>query len=232
MFKTTICFLDNSVKRILTDSKKLARILQCRHPPIEADKLKETQQNVIDRVKSQIKEEPQTETEEQKYKQKLQNKVNNILLKTIYNWKPIKYDTHNSLVYLFARFAAEYSVLTKIFSEIASRDPQFQPRSLFDFGSGVGSVSWASKNYWTNIFEYFNVDSSRDMNDLAEVLLKGGKNNSEPLKGVFYRQFLPASNVVVVKFPFSPSKMIVFRLITTWLWLHIQCSNYHLYRLD
>lgn len=34
------------------------------------------------------------------------------------------------------------------------------------------------------------------MNDLAEILLKGGKGNANAtIKGTFYRQFLPASHV-------------------------------------
>lgn len=55
----------------------------------------------------------------------------------------------------------------------------------------------AATQFWKkDIFEYFNVDISRDMNDLAEVLLKGGTGiGNMSLKGVFYRQFLPASNV-------------------------------------
>lgn len=37
------------------------------------------------------------------------------------------------------------------------------------------------------------------MNDLAEVLLKGGFGTGKmSLKGVFYRQFLPASNVLKI----------------------------------
>lgn len=56
----------------------------------------------------------------------------------------------------------------------------------------------ASSAIWGNsILEYFNVDSSSEMNDLSQILLQDGKGNKEPhLKGVFYRQFLPASNVI------------------------------------
>lgn len=51
--------------------------------------------------------------------------------------------------------------------------------------------------YWkSHIFEYFNVDSSRDMNDLALILLQGGKGTGKLPKGTFYRQFLPASKIM------------------------------------
>ncbi|CAH1985197.1 unnamed protein product [Acanthoscelides obtectus] len=93
------------------------------------------------------------------------------------------------------RSAAEYAVLVKILGEIQARDPEFKPNSLFDFGSGTGTASWAANTYWKNsIFEYYNVDTSRDMNDLAQLLLQGGTSTGVMPKGVFFRQFLPASN--------------------------------------
>lgn len=55
---------------------------------------------------------------------------------------------------------------------------------------------WAANTYWEkDIFEYYNVDISREMNDLSEVLLQGGKGNKDLPKGVFYRQFLPAERI-------------------------------------
>lgn len=56
----------------------------------------------------------------------------------------------------------------------------------------AASALWAD-----SLFEYFNVDTSASMNDLASLVLKDGKEENEiPLKGVFYRQFLPASQTV------------------------------------
>jgi hypothetical protein len=58
--------------------------------------------------------------------------------------------------------------------------------------------SRAARAVWGDLIkEYFNVDSSGDMNDLASLLLRGGSEEMEmPIKGVFYRQFLPASQTV------------------------------------
>lgn len=37
------------------------------------------------------------------------------------------------------------------------------------------------------------------MNDLAQTILQGGHSNSScNLKGIFYRQFLPANNVSIL----------------------------------
>lgn len=41
------------------------------------------------------------------------------------------------------------------------------------------------------------MDASSDMNDLAEVLLRGGQpEGATPVQGTFFRQFLPASHTV------------------------------------
>jgi len=43
---------------------------------------------------------------------------------------------------MVARSAPEYAVLQKIFMEMKAREPDFQPHSMFDFGSGVGTATW------------------------------------------------------------------------------------------
>lgn len=60
----------------------------------------------------------------------------------VYLWQPIEYTTYVGKQYLVNRMAAEYSVLDRIFLEIANRCPDFKAHSLFDFGSGVGTVTW------------------------------------------------------------------------------------------
>ncbi|XP_006821201.1 ribosome assembly protein METTL17, mitochondrial-like, partial [Saccoglossus kowalevskii] len=53
----------------------------------------------------------------------------------------------------------------------------------------------AANSIWgKSLREYFCVDISADMNDLAAVLLRDGKQDGRPcMKGVFFRQFLPVS---------------------------------------
>lgn len=82
--------------------------------------------------------------------------------------------------------------------EIAGRNPEFKPNSFFDFGSGVGTGTWAASALWKkSLYEYFLVDSSREMNDLSDLILRGGDQNKHmSLKTVYYRQFLPASTDV------------------------------------
>lgn len=83
-------------------------------------------------------------SEEQKehYKKLVEGRVKSLMKMHIYNWTRIMYTENNCLLYLFSRAPAEYAVLHRIFREIARRSPDFKPKSLFDFGSGVGTVTW------------------------------------------------------------------------------------------
>lgn len=116
-----------------------------------------------------------------------------------YIWKPIIYDGYKAMTYAMGRAALEYAVVQRIFNEIAQRHPDFKPRSFFDFGAGVGTGTWAASQLWKqSLYEYFLVDSSREMNDLSELILRDGDmNKNMSLKNVYYRQFLPASNDVI-----------------------------------
>ncbi|CAG9822967.1 unnamed protein product [Phaedon cochleariae] len=188
---------DYPVKALLETSEKLNRHLKGRVPPMEKEELKETVEKVQQKVLSRYANVTiNNDQDESRFRQMIHNKTQNILREKVYNWRPIKFDVYNSLVYLLGRSAPEYAVLAKIFGEIKSRDIDFIPRSLFDFGSGVGTATWAAHRYWKqNIYEYFNVDISRDINDLAQTLLQGGTPKGNKPKGVFYRQFLPATKV-------------------------------------
>ncbi|KAJ8929169.1 hypothetical protein NQ314_018164 [Rhamnusium bicolor] len=134
---------DYPVKALIVKSATLARHLKGRIPPMEREEIKETTQKVQEQVLNKCKHiVVKNEDEEKRFKQMVENKVANILRVKIYNWEPIKYDSYNSILYLLARSPAEYAVLVKLFGEIFSRDPEFQPRSLFDFGSGIGTATW------------------------------------------------------------------------------------------
>lgn len=69
----------------------------------------------------------------------------------------MKYDERTALAYLLSRAPADYAVLMKIFGEIVQRDPEFTPRSLFDFGSGVGTVTWCEYRNIYFLFYYANL---------------------------------------------------------------------------
>lgn len=77
-----------------------------------------------------------------KFEKFLNNRVEKLIAQRTYNWKPINFNNqHVCHQYLLARIAPEYNVLKTIFNEIRQRDPNFAPESLFDFGSGIGTVT-------------------------------------------------------------------------------------------
>ena len=55
----------------------------------------------------------------------------------------MEYDETGSLTYLVTRSAAEFASLVGIFRTILEADPTFQPRTLFDFGSGKECRCWS-----------------------------------------------------------------------------------------
>lgn len=115
---------------------------------MERSEIKELTQQIHTQVINEVGDVvPQTEEEQMTHRQSIKDKVLFRLKKKVYNWKPMDYNEYNSLVYLTARFAPEYAVLTKILSEIKMRDGDFKPKSFFDFGSGVGTAMWYVRHY-------------------------------------------------------------------------------------
>uniref|UniRef100_UPI0037E8BFD9 ribosome assembly protein METTL17, mitochondrial n=1 Tax=Semicossyphus pulcher TaxID=241346 RepID=UPI0037E8BFD9 len=125
----------------------------------------------------------------------IRRKVLSELRRTTYHWTPMKYNEELGVVYMAARLAGGYAAVRRALNEIKKRDPSFAPQSLLDFGSGLGTVVWASHLCWGDTLkEMVCVDSSGPMNILAERLLKGDDERAEPhIKQVYFRQFLPVS---------------------------------------
>jgi ribosomal protein RSM22 (predicted rRNA methylase) len=80
--------------------------------------------------------------DEKKIQNTLKSKIQKVVSQNTYRWKPVIYNEAVALTYLVARIAPEYATLYQIFQEICSRDQNFQPQTLFDFGSGIGSALW------------------------------------------------------------------------------------------
>lgn len=193
-------WLANTVRNILRDKtislqgisasgQKLAAHLHNRQPPPEKKDVRLKMKEVQSRLN-------QYEMQDSNNNDKFENSEAKRLLKTLlYNWAPIQYDTYTSLAYLVNRSMPEYCVLYKIFNEIVNNDKNFKPKTLFDFGSGTGTVMWAASKFWVNsIKEYYCVDISKDMHELSEYLIKRAIPQVKPMH-IFYRQFFPASPI-------------------------------------
>lgn len=163
--------------------------------------------NVVNRTAVAAPVAAETTTTEADH-ERIERRVRKLVAQRTYAWRPLDYDAYCSLQYLLGRSPAEYAILVRIFSELARRrSADFTPRSFFDFGSGVGTGTWAASHFWrSSIFEYYLVDASRDMNDLADLLLRDGDENRQlQLRNVNFRQFLPATTEVSVFFSLSLS---------------------------
>ncbi|XP_031828110.1 ribosome assembly protein METTL17, mitochondrial [Nomia melanderi] len=173
------------IKSIYTSGQKMALYLKGRHAPPEGKDIEIKLKKVQNRLKQDIS------MEDLQHNQKALRLFKDL----VYHWAPIEYDRHTGLSYLVSRSVPEYTVLYKIFNEIKHRDTDFVPKTLFDFGSGVGTVMWAASYFWVkSIMEYYCVDVSGDMNDLSEYIIKRATPHITS-KYIFYRQFLPASPV-------------------------------------
>lgn len=133
--------------------------------------------------------------DEELLEERIRKKVLFELRRTTYHWTPLKYDEELCVVYMAARLAGGYAAVRRAVNEIKKRDPTFAPKTLLDFGSGLGTVVWALHSCWgDSLKEMVCVDSSAPMNILAERLLKGDEERGDPcIKHVYFRQFLPVS---------------------------------------
>lgn len=133
-------FLDKQVSssEIKASAQKLLNHLNNRHLPIQEAKLHDKLLKVEERLN--VNSNKKIHIEDVDFSKN--RKAKNILKQSIYNWQPINFDKLTCLTYMVGRAAQNYTVLSKILNEIRVRDNDFTPQTLFDFGSGLGTVIW------------------------------------------------------------------------------------------
>ncbi|KAK6185959.1 hypothetical protein SNE40_008085 [Patella caerulea] len=180
-------------------AKTLFRYLQSRREPVEQSvfnaKLMEIEEEI--KKKANVNVEELDETGKEKYENEMRKKITKRVKQLIYHWQPMKYDAPKAIQYLVARTAADYSSILHCLKEIKNKDPEFEPRAIYDFGSGVGTTVWAANKIWnTGVFEYYCVDKSSEMNTLARLLLQDGQEQKNMrISGVYFRNFSPSDNL-------------------------------------
>ncbi|XP_039287269.1 methyltransferase-like protein 17, mitochondrial [Nilaparvata lugens] len=186
---------DRCAKTLANEGDAFNRFLRLREAPLDDETCAENLKNIKERVERRMKTSESKISSEQelnKHKALVKSRSLAIFKKSTYNWKPVVYDQYTSLLYMMARLPQNYAVLCRVFNEIAVRDSQFTAKSIFDFGSGVGTAVWAAKHFWgEHMKEFYCVDTSSHMLDLAQFLVQGDAT-SVPLPGYYYRQFLPS----------------------------------------
>ncbi|KAG7220862.1 hypothetical protein INR49_031314 [Caranx melampygus] len=197
------------VTRLTERSHKLTNMLWSRKRAVEDKSLRQKAVALEKELWAKALEKG-GDIDEEALEDHIRRKVFSELRKTTYHWTPMKYDEESGVVYMAARLAGGYAAVRRALNEIKKRDPSFAPQSLLDFGSGLGTVVWASHSCWSDsLKEMVCVDSSGPMNTLAERLLKGDDERAECLlKHVYFRQFLPVSpkvqfDLVVAAFTLS-----------------------------
>ncbi|XP_053348170.1 methyltransferase-like protein 17, mitochondrial [Clarias gariepinus] len=219
----------SEVKDLSERARRLTNFLWSRKRAAESRELRE-RAAALERKWKEAEEERVSEENYDSSETRIRRKVLSELKRTTYHWKPLKYDADLGLVYMAARLAGGYAAVMRALNEIKRRDSSFAPRSLLDFGSGLGSALWAAHTHWgDSLMEYVCVDASAAMNSLAERLLTGDSEGAEPLiKHVYFRQFLPVSpkvqsDLVVAAFSLSelPNQEVREEtLLTLWRKTH------------
>ncbi|XP_053642264.2 ribosome assembly protein METTL17, mitochondrial isoform X2 [Cherax quadricarinatus] len=202
MQAATIALAGFPQKNLEQDAQKLSSYINSRHPPMEENEYKEKLAEVVETVKQEETIDPMSpglvEEERKRLLDSRRSKVYEKMKRETYKWKAIDYNEYKSAAYVVARLAPDFASLTKLLREIKKRDPEFCPVHLLDFGSGVGSSMWAVDKTWPGACkEAVCVDSSAEMNNMADKLLRGG-DSKNPLNvrpgGTFFKQFVPMSS--------------------------------------
>ncbi|KAL4234521.1 Methyltransferase-like protein 17 [Mactra antiquata] len=204
-----------------TDVTRFHEIVLRRQPPLDKSFIQERKQIIAKQLleeklaKSSGKLDELNEEKQKKILDGVTKVAEKIFNKTHHNWKEIKYSKRMVYVYMAARLTQNYSVLEQIFKEMQILDEGFQPYAILNVGSGLGTAVWAANRIWgKDIYEYYNVDTSSEMNNLAKKILATDNLNPNDLyiNGVFFRQHVPSPQHVQNRFPLVVSAYLLMDL--------------------
>ncbi|XP_054159676.1 methyltransferase-like protein 17, mitochondrial [Oppia nitens] len=180
------------------DVKTMFRVIMDHKMPAEPNEMmakkKEIRVRLMDKEAIDLKS--MSPEERHEVLQRIDIKVEKRLKDSLLNHLPIEYNEWKAAVYLAARLPPNFASIYSVFKEIRAEIPDFVPKTLFDFGSGIGTTLWAANELWPKGFdEYFCVDINANMNELSRLLIQGGNENKKMIfDPVFYRQYLPVSH--------------------------------------
>ncbi|XP_065827870.1 ribosome assembly protein METTL17, mitochondrial-like [Oscarella lobularis] len=113
---------------------------------------------------------------------------------------PLTYRKYEGVLYAATWLPSSYAAIRRVLHEINAREGNFQPKSLLDFGSGIGTSVWAAHDlFGDTIKEYVCIDDSEEMNGLASYLLNGGEDKTDQLvpdhyiSGMRFRRLLSST---------------------------------------
>lgn len=135
---------------LLEDAKNLRSHLRGKHPPTETRVYSALYQKVLESLSEENDLSNMPSELQQKMQQKNEKEAVKYLKTKIHTSEAEEYNERKSLMYLLGRSVQDYAVLMTIFNEMKKRDPDYLPKSVFDFGSGIGTVMWFVQNIKKN----------------------------------------------------------------------------------
>jgi len=191
VFDKPLATQKDQIPRFVAAGDKLEKFIKHRHVPLEKSEVSARKKNIEEMIKQEFNiDHIDRENEPDKVVMKKLKSLENAKM---CKWTPIEFDEIGSLTYLLSRTAVEFAALKYVFEQISGKDPSFQPKTLFDFGSGVASGLWAVKDTFGHVSEAYLVDPSKHMNDLARMILGGGDAFHVP-SGISFRLHTPSSS--------------------------------------
>jgi len=189
--------------------KNLIKFIKHRPVPLEESEKKARKNNVEETVRKEFMID---DLESQEDNSKIFKRLKWLESRSSCKWAPIEFDETGSVTYLVTRSAAEFASLVTIFRQIKENDDKYKPRTLFDFGSGVGSGLWAAREVFGQFTEAFMVDSSKHMNDLARLILDADVSPGDDYvpSGISFRLQLP--NTISLKYDLVICSNTLFEL--------------------
>lgn len=195
-----------SDKQFRAEAKELIRIMQNLKLPDDEHSIRvkkadlRTELEIRDKIKSRPEYDPsdfRIKEDDWAARDELTGLINGTIGERRRDWHYYEYDERASNMYMATRLPPNYACIRTVMKEIKDLVPNFQPKSVLDFGSGMGTTIWAVNETWPNtVSEFMNIDISKEQQHLCEDLLRGGKEFGEMLPGVFHRQYLPSSTKV------------------------------------
>ena len=112
--------------------------------------------------------------------------------KNLLDFNLIVYKRRHALGYLVSRLTGTYASTYRVLKEISSRVPKFKPKTILDFGSGVGATYWAVHSVWGREEKLFHsVDLSGSMLELAARLREEAGFAQDSFYDLRETKFLP-----------------------------------------
>lgn len=109
---------------------------------------------------------------------------------------PILASPDDVLAYAAYRMPATYAVARAALQQLQLGMPDFQPRSLVDFGAGTGGVAWAASDVWPTLSSVTLLEQSAAAIELGSRLMRA--SSSVVLQGAAWRQWRLSTSADVV----------------------------------